>query len=419
MKTPMRSILACALMALLPSGALAGPGATQSEFLKIGLSARPAGMGGAFGAVADDLGTMEYNPAGLGLLSNSQVSASYARWLADINFGSVTAAHVMPYLGTIGFSVAVLGMGSIEGNLKDFEAASYLVRAGWGRSLLGSLTAGVGAKVIRESISDLKSSGGTLDAGLVFVPWRSFSLGLSVMNLGKTSAFEEKSDALPLLVKYSLAWKGLGGEMGMVVAAVDVDWYPAPANLFYPAVGVEYWGGRNFALRAGYARRDTDLASDAAGLTLGMGVRWEVLRLDFAYAPFSSLGNTLRFTFNWEIWPLVSLPIPGSSVGEGRSVATRALLPSPPAVLVEGGERSALVKWESPQASDVAGYNVYYRREGDSSWSKANPEPVESETFLVTGLESNVRYHFHVRAVDGSRPPKQSAPSPTATTVPF
>jgi hypothetical protein len=239
------------------------------------------------------------------------------------------------------------------------------------------------------------------------------------MNLGKTSAFEKEGDALPLLCKFSAAWKGQGGDYGMVVADVDMDWYPAPANLYYPAVGLEYWGGRNFALRAGYAVRDTDLAADAAGLSVGLGVRWEVLRLDYAYAPFSTLGNTHRVTFNWEIWPLVSLPVPGSNVGERRSTTGKTLLPAPPAAYVEAGERSALVKWESPQASDVAGYNVFYRREGDTSWSKFNSEPVTSETLLITGLDQNVRYYFQVRAVDGSNPPRQSAPSPQASAVPF
>jgi len=412
-------LAALAACALLASRSPAAPGATQSEFLKIGLSARAAAMGGAFGAVADDLGAMEYNPAGLGLLTNTQFSAMYARWLADINFGGGSFGYVMPYMGTVAVSVAGLSMDPIEGDVKKFDASSYLVRVALGRAVLDNLTVGVGGKVIRESISNLNSAGGTLDGGLLFVPFQGVTLGAAVMNAGKTSAFDDKSDALPLLLKFAGAWKGLGGDYGMVVAAVDLDWYVPPESLFYPAVGVEYWGGRNFALRAGYAYRETDLTSEAAGLSVGIGVRWESLRLDYAYAPFSSLGNTHRVTFNWEIAPLVSLPVPGSSVGELRTVMGGSVLPSPPSAFAEPSERSVLVKWEETDATDVAGYNVYYHREGDTSWKKFNQEPVTGSTILVTGLVRNARYYFHVRAVNDAQPPRESAPSPQANAVPF
>jgi len=245
-------------------------------------------------------------------------------------------------------------------------------------------------------------------------------LGASVMNLGKASAFEDKNDAMPLLVKLAAAFKGMESDYGMVILAADLDYYPSPAKLFYPCVGVEYWGGRNFALRAGYARKETDLSAEAAGLAVGLGVRWENLRLDYAYAPFSSLGNTHRVTFNWEIWPLVSLPIPGSNVGELRNAGSiRAVLPAPPSIIADSGERSTLVRWESPEASNITGYNVYYRKEGAGGWKKYNQEPVDGTALLLNDLESGMRYSFMVKAVDDVKPPRESAPSPTASAVPF
>jgi len=409
-----------ALFIFLSSRAMAAPGATQSEFLKIGLSARAAAMAGAYGAVSDDLGALEYNPAGLALLSNSQVSAMYAQWLADINFGSVAGAHVLPFLGTVGGSLSAISTGTIEGNLRNFEASSYLVRAAWARSLMENVSVGAGLKVMQESIANLSSTGGTVDGGILFVPVHGVTLGAAIMNLGKASAFEDVSDSMPLLMKVAAAFKGMESAYGMVILAADLDYYPAPARLFYPAVGVEYWGGRNFALRAGYARRETDLSAEAAGLAVGLGVRWENLRIDYAYAPFSSLGNTHRVTFNWEIWPLVSLPIPGSNVGEFRNAgAIRTALPAPPSVTADAGERSTLVRWETPEASNIGGYNVYYRKEGAGGWKKYNQEPVDGTALLLNDLDSGARYSFTVRAVDDVKPPRESAPSPTATAIPF
>jgi hypothetical protein len=408
------------LAAGLAARAHAGAGATQSEFLKIGLSARAAGMAGAFGAVADDLGALEYNPAGLGILTNSQVSFMYSRWLADVNFGSVAGAHIIPYLGTVGASVNFLDIGSIEGtSVKSFNASSFLVRLAWARTLMENITVGAGAKILNEKISDFNSSGGTLDAGVLMTPVRGLTVGGAVMNLGTASAFESKKDPLPMQAKLAVAWKGLESEFGQLIAAADLDYFLPPANLLNPAFGVEFWGGRYFALRAGYAVRKTDL-SGLVGLAAGIGVRWETLRVDYAFAPFSSLGDTHRIALNWEIWPLVSLPIPGSNVGEIRTVGPSGPLPpAPPYLSADAGEGSALLKWDAPQATSILGYNVYYRRESDRDYSKFNNEPVEATTIIVGGLETNVRYFFVVKTVDASAPPRESVPSPQSTTIPY
>lgn len=415
-----RLFLGAALAFGLAARAFAGAGATQSEFLKIGLSARAAGMAGAFGAIADDLGALEYNSAGLGLLTNSQVSFMYSRWLADVNFGSVAGAHLVPFLGTIGAAVSFLDLGEIEGtSAPTFRASSFLVRLAWARTLLENLTIGAGAKILNEKISDFNSSGGTVDAGVLWTPVRGVTLGGAIKNLGAVSAFEAESDPLPMQATFALAWKGLESDFGQLIAAADVDWYLPPANLFNPSFGVEFWGGRYFALRAGYAVKKTDLAG-LVGFAAGIGVRWETLRIDYAFAPFASLGTTHRVSLNWEIWPLVSLPIPGSGVGELRMVAAGGPLPpAPPFLQAEAGEGSVLLKWDAPQASSILGYNVYFKRDGDRDYAKYNSEPVASTTIIVGGLETNVRYFFVVKTVDASTPPRESVPSPQTTSIPY
>jgi len=418
-KTPV--LLGAVMAAGLAASAHAGAGVTQSEFLKIGLSARAAGMAGAFGAIADDLGAFEYNMAGLGLLANSQVSFMYSRWLADVNFGSVAGAHLVPFLGTVGGAVSFLDVGDIEGtSVPTFKASSMLVRLAWARTLMENFTVGAGAKILNEKISDFNSSGGTADAGVLWTPVRSFTLGGAIMNVGAVSAFEAESDPLPMQAKFAIAWKGLESDFGQLIAAADLDWYLPPANMFNPSFGVEFWGGRYFALRAGYAVKQTDL-SGLVGFAAGIGVRWETLRVDYAFAPFAALGTTHRISLNWEFWPLVSLPIPGSGVGEIRMVSpTGPLPPAPPYLQAEAGEGSVLLKWDAPQASSILGYNVYYRQAGpERSYSKYNNEPVTSTTIIVGGLDTNIRYFFVVKTVDASTPPRESVPSPEATTIPY
>ncbi len=422
----MKAILAALLSVGVAASAAAGVGVTQSEFLKISLSPRAAGMAGAFGAVADDLAALEYNPAGLGLISNSQVMAMGAQWLADIRFAGLTGAHVVPYLGTIAVGINVmdsgggmLGVGEIVGSSADFQASNFLGRAGWGRTLLDNLTVGAGAKILKEDIAEFSSSGISFDAGLIYTPVQKLSVGLAVRNLGVAAAFEENEDSLPVVIKFAGALKAMDGPFGQVVAAADVDYYPAPQNLFRPAVGVEYWGGKYLALRAGYAFRKTDL-SEEVGFAAGIGVRWQAWRFDLAYEPFSGLGQTFRVSLNCEIWPRVSLPLPGSVVGEFRSLpAGRIQVSAPPFVTAEAGEGSVLLKWERPEVSSLSGYNVYYRRADEGRFGKFNDEPVVETALIIGGLESNVRYVFTVKAVDAANPPRESVASPQAEAIPY
>ena len=66
----MRTRFSCALVVILGSLIPAVQGATSltsgADFLLMTTGARPDGMGQAFSAVADDINTLSFNPAGLG-----------------------------------------------------------------------------------------------------------------------------------------------------------------------------------------------------------------------------------------------------------------------------------------------------------------------------------------------------------------
>ncbi len=236
------------------------------------------------------------------------------------------------------------------------------------------------------------------------------------------------------MAKFSFALKGLESDRGLIIVSSDLDYHLSPASSLSPSFGFEYWGGRYFALRGGYSVKQTDL-SRLVGLATGIGVRWRALRMDYAFAPFSTLGNTHRVTLNWEFWPLVSLPVPGSVVGQRRTpikgwkfsflapYAARAdqrpLPPAPPFLNAEVGEGTVLLRWDAPPASGIMGYNVYFKREGEESFRKYTVEPTGSTTIILGGLDANVRYEFIVKTVDDAVPARESAASPPATAIPY
>lgn len=60
-------------------------GTSAAQFLKIGVGARAAAMGGSFNALASDVTSIYWNPAGLARQQGSELFFSHTSWLAGIS----------------------------------------------------------------------------------------------------------------------------------------------------------------------------------------------------------------------------------------------------------------------------------------------------------------------------------------------
>ncbi|HET8829979.1 MAG TPA: type IX secretion system outer membrane channel protein PorV [Pelobium sp.] len=121
-------------------------------------------------------------------------------------------------------------------------------------------------------------------------------------------------------------------ENGVLIAGEDPD-KSVPAGIFGSfsdapggaseefqevsiATGVEYWYNRQFAIRAGYFYENPN-KGNRQYLTLGLGLRYNIVDLDFSYLlanqQTSPLANTLRFSllFNFAAPTSNSNSIPG------------------------------------------------------------------------------------------------------------
>ena len=69
------------------TGAVHKAGSTAAQFLKIGAGARSIAMGGAYAAIADDILSIYWNPAGLARIGgNGEATFNHAEWLADTQY---------------------------------------------------------------------------------------------------------------------------------------------------------------------------------------------------------------------------------------------------------------------------------------------------------------------------------------------
>lgn len=70
-------------------------GTTFFPFLNYGYGGREVGFSGAFTAIADDIGSLEANPAGTSSLTNSELSFSHNKLMGDVNYN--TLAYTMRF----------------------------------------------------------------------------------------------------------------------------------------------------------------------------------------------------------------------------------------------------------------------------------------------------------------------------------
>src|SRR3989339_1112789 len=105
------TLLCCILYSLSYAS---GPWTRGNPILKQGLGARPLGMGEAFVGLADDINTLQFNPAGLSNILNKEIGAMYFKGLSDTGYGNIAYAQPVKIIGNIGGAKKTLKGGKIE-----------------------------------------------------------------------------------------------------------------------------------------------------------------------------------------------------------------------------------------------------------------------------------------------------------------
>jgi len=264
-------------------------GASTAQFLKLGVSARAAGMGDAYAGIADDSTAIYWNPAGLHQIQGPTASALYASWFEDIAYGWLSYAQ--PFKGGgLGLGVQYLSYGDIphtdeDGTeIKTLKPNDMAVSVAYGRKI-GNFAFGMGAKYISSRINQ-SASAVAGDIGWMYrkryrkrasannretdAGKSKYSFGLAVQNLGTKMKFVDKKETLPTNIKF--------GSMYQVVKnwlfALDVN---APVdNGMNFGLGTEYKykleGLPIMAGRVGYNTRTRNV-DGFSGFTFGVGFR--------------------------------------------------------------------------------------------------------------------------------------------------
>lgn len=279
-------------------------GTTGFAFLKLGASAREAGMGWAGIGSPEDAGTVWWNP-GLIPAGAQSINLTYLNHVAGIHSGLLS--YLKP-AGRLGYAVglAYLSSGLIKRtdqenrDLGTFLAHYSSLNLSGGIKLTPALSLGITGKFLYARLDTFWAWAGALDLGMELeTPYQPLSFGGVVQNLGyQFRQFYERSDPLPL--DFGV---GLGYHPAEPLTLV-LDLHKPVDNRFNLRTGVEWRIHPIIRVRLGYnsllgTELKTGGGSDIlAGSCFGLGFSRGELGLDYAYTPYLELGNNHRVSLS-------------------------------------------------------------------------------------------------------------------------
>lgn len=309
-----------ALAALLwgPGRLDAAEGTTSGTFLEESFGERPRAMGQAYVAVSDDIFGLAYNPAGLSQLHKAQVAAEYAPDILDQKMGFFGLAMPLTQNHVLGLTFSFLDAGTIEisdadGNVvRSAKAQSdQLFHIGYGYawrklpfSLRGNLHLGAGAKLLRSSIVDeVKAQTFAADLGALYaraLPGLGLGrLGFSISNIGpglrysggKASGGE--SDPLSRTMRIGASYQKSLPRSDSLTVSAELDRRPQNQTTT-PSFGLEYLHHGLLAFRVGYRKE-----ADAQPISLGFGINWRDIGVDYSLSLLQTFGNLHRISLSY------------------------------------------------------------------------------------------------------------------------
>lgn len=318
----------------------ARPAASQTiakyagEFMAIGVGGRALGLGSAQVALVSDATAGYWNPAALARINYLELMLMH-----DERFGSLVnydyASVAIPY-GTdqsFGLSLMRLGVDGISdtrnalidysgsgvldatnrldySKVTSFNSSDWAVYLSYASRYSPDLFYGVNIKIIRRTLAEFSATGVGFDIGLLYSPATDWFVGLNAQDITTTFlAWSTGRDELvsPTMKLGTAYYIDLLGGRFAPTCDVDVRFenrqFASVANIgpisIDPHAGLEFEYKQSIAIRVGY--------SDVKQLTLGAGLHFRKLDIDYSFARFgqeNNLGDThrisLRFTFQDE-----------------------------------------------------------------------------------------------------------------------
>jgi hypothetical protein len=322
MKINLRNFIIPALIILLNFNLFAFEkvGTTSFQFLKIMMSARASGLGGAFSSVGNNSEALYWNPAGISRVNSFDASASYVNWFLDAAHYSFAAAYNFEDIGTFGLHAIYTDVGEIEvtkvsalGFVGDvynpgltgevFSPKSFVVGLSYAKDLTDKFSFGITAKYVKDDLIYASADALVFDGGLIFrTGFRSIEVAASIVHFGPEVKFIDKSYPLPQTFNIGISGylfapgDHLIGDLANNKLLIAYDLTQPRDYDQQHVVGIEYSFEDILFLRGGYK-----FNSDQEGISAGGGVHFQNYRVDYSYNDYGDYLNEVhKFTVGFE-----------------------------------------------------------------------------------------------------------------------
>ncbi len=329
---------------------------TGVPFLAISPDARAGAMGDVGVATSPDANATHWNPAKLAFLEHDLgFAASYTPWLSkvvnDMSISYISGYKKINQEQALAISMRYFDLGDIQltdrqGNLLNLVSPREFSLAGTFAMQLGeNLSAGLTGRFIHSNLlagASSGSSGGDAKPGIsgaadiavyytkdavVNGKEANISFGANISNIGAKITYldEETADFLPTNLRIGSAYTTSLDPFNKLTVALDFNklLVPTPnpgdttdigllAGMFRSfsdapgglqeelqevmiSLGLEYWYNNLFAVRGGYFY-ENQYKGNRKYFTAGLGLRYQVFGVDFAYLFAQGQNNPLQET---------------------------------------------------------------------------------------------------------------------------
>ncbi len=313
-------------------GAGSDVGTYAGNWLQLETGTRAIGMAGAHVAAGDGVYASPYNSSSISSIDGWDFYFSNTNYIAGIKHQVIGFANQLNDNHYAGLHIFHMDSGDIEvttieepnGFGEYYSVNAFSARLIYANHFLDKkLRTGASVKYIREKIHTVYMQSVLLDLGFTYSPIPSFDFGCSVSNIGPdiqfhgpglllldddspSGSYEQATKPQPVPLSMRMGVKstvvGESAESSIFSTStgsellISFDAVYSQDEELYSTVGLEYSWKEIAFIRCG-----THIGHDTAGLSLGGGLSYKGIGVDFALVDYGIFSRTLQFGIRVEL----------------------------------------------------------------------------------------------------------------------
>ena len=296
----LKSTIMAVLVSLLIGGQAIASEVSGARFLLDKVSARSAAISAGVGE-SGGADVLCWNPAGIYEQEQMMLELThYAALAQDNNIEQLSLVYPKLLKGNVGAKFYYERLDNLtkiyQGKvLSEGEYTNMYLDVVYSYKIKEMLGIGVGIKWISSKLLDYEAQGIAVDIGASAKLWKMINVGLVVENLGNLSAYYQEEDELPLQISLGISGEKSISKLNKIKILIDASQEIVGEQAMHIRVGGEYEILKIFKLRLGYRIE----AEERDNLSIGLGVKYQGIGLDYAYQPHEELGVMHRISASY------------------------------------------------------------------------------------------------------------------------